>query len=159
MKQKEIKFKYQVIEDISEVDLSVQKLIDKAKSALEKAYAPYSKFKVGAAVLLEDGQIFIGNNQENAAYPSGLCAERVALFAVKSILPNAKIKAIAIATNAENKTVAVAPCGSCRQVMLEYELQQNEDVKIYFEGEKDTYIELNSVKDLLPFCFHSEMLI
>ena len=103
------------LEECSEIE---KKLINAAKHATEKSYAPYSNFKVGAALLLENGEIITGNNQENAAYPSGLCAERVATFYANSVYPNEKVVAIAIAAWSNGKFTddVITPCGGCRQV-------------------------------------------
>ena len=108
------------LEECSEIE---KKLINAAKHATEKSYAPYSNFKVGAALLLENGEIITGNNQENAAYPSGLCAERVATFYANSVYPNEKVVAIAIAAWSNGKFTddVITPCGGCRQVLLETE--------------------------------------
>jgi cytidine deaminase len=138
-------------------DLKV--LLERAQQALKNAYAPYSAFKVGAAVLLDNGQIIIGNNQENAAYPSGLCAERVALFAARSQYPNAVIKAIAVTAEPDTLklTTPVSPCGSCRQVMAEYELHnQGEDIQVILGGSEDKVWLFENVSCLLPLTFRGE---
>lgn len=134
-------------------------LINRAKNACETAYAPYSQFTVGAALLLENGEIVIGSNQENAAYPSGLCAERVALFNSATNHPGNKIKKIVItARKAKSKQfIDVSPCGSCRQVMLEYEELQNENIEVIFSTTKG-WIKLPKSSLLLPFCFDKESL-
>lgn len=157
MKRQKIQLNY-TISDKSELAPDIQSLIEYAHEAMERAYAPYSKFKVGAAILLENGKIVTGNNQENAAYPSGLCAERVAIFYAHARYPNQKIKAIALQTNAQNPLQAVAPCGGCRQVLVEYEQKQKENLSIYFETENQQIISIESVQELLPFCFHSDLL-
>lgn len=141
------------------LDAELRTLLDAAKSARERAYAPYSEFKVGAAVLLNNGEIISGNNQENAAYPSGLCAERVALFAAKSAFPNATIVALAVYTNTGETTGEVpSPCGSCRQVMLEYEFMQRDSYRVLMAGSQDTLIVFPRAKELLPFAFTPEEL-
>lgn len=134
-------------------------LINKAKEAAEKAYAPYSGFHVGAALLLDDNTMITGNNQENAAYPSGMCAERVALFTAMSQQPGQSIKTLAIA--AYNSTgftsLPVSPCGSCRQVLLEYEKRQNTPIRILLYGVENIYL-VPSSASLLPLCFdHSSL--
>lgn len=154
--KREIKFFNEIFENLTP---KTQEIIEIAKSSMEKAYAPYSKFKVGAAVLLENGEIITGNNQENAAYPSGLCAERVAVFSAKALCPEDKILKIAIFTNREKDDSAVAPCGACRQSILEYEVQQNQPIEIIFQGEKNKFIRVESTGDLLPFHFDSSRLI
>ena len=132
-----------------ELSSSDQKLLSEAKKSANSAYAPYSKFKVGSAVLLENGKIISGNNQENAAYPSGLCAERVALFYASSQNPNATIKSIAI-TN--------VPCGACRQAILEYETKQKSPVRIIMQKEKNRIFISDGISNLLPLAFSSKEL-
>ncbi|MXV38692.1 cytidine deaminase [Flavobacteriaceae bacterium Ap0902] len=158
MDNKHSSFSYQELNGVEECSAAVQELFKMAAKAKDKAYAPYSKFKVGAALLLEDGEIFTGNNQENAAYPSGLCAERVAIFAAKSQKTEAVVKSLVIVTNAQDIAVPVAPCGSCRQVLVEYEFMQKEKFDIYLQGSNGKVIRIPSAESLLPFSFHSEML-
>ena len=143
----------------AELDQNHQQLIKEAKEAAEKAYAPYSRFKVGAAVLLDNGKIIQGNNQENAAYPSGLCAERVAIFYANSEFPNESIAAIAITAINESGFVKqpIPPCGSCLQVMLESERRYKKPIKVILYGsEKITLAE--SIKQFLPVNFNKDML-
>ena len=139
----------------------VKHLMEAAEKALTTAYAPYSKFKVGSAVRLEDGTIVVGNNQENAAYPSGLCAERVALFAAKSAHPNVTIDALAIAAKPEGGKdyVSAGSCGNCRQVMIEYEHKQQRAYDIYLRLPDDQVLKINSASDYLPFSFNSNTLL
>lgn len=134
-------------------------LIEKAKNSSNSAYAPYSGFHVGAAVLLEDGTIVTGSNQENAAYPSGLCAERTALFYANAHYPDLAVKSIAIAAKTKgNFTKDIcAPCGSCRQVLVEVENRYNTPIQIIMYGENHIY-EVDSIRDLLPFCFGKDSL-
>lgn len=134
-------------------------LIDEAKRQTQQAYAAYSKFHVGAALLLENGEIVTGNNQENSAYPSGLCAERTAVFYANSRYPESAVKMIAIAayTNGEFLPEPVTPCGACRQVLLETENRYNRDMKIILFGTEKTYV-LENVKQLLPLSFGKESL-
>lgn len=136
-----------------------KKLIAAAKHATEKAYAPYSNFKVGAALLLENGEIITGNNQENAAYPSGLCAERVAIFYANSVYPDQKIEAIAIAAWANNTFTkdAITPCGGCRQVLLEAENRFSSPMRILMYSEDGIYV-VSTIKSLLPLSFGDEQL-
>lgn len=133
---------------------------NKAKEATENAYAPYSNFLVGAALLLEDGTIHIGNNQENAAYPSGLCAERTALFGKSAVLPHMPIELIAVAARKAftYRYLVASPCGACRQVMTEYENRQGQPIKMLLQGEGSEIYRLKSVKDLLPLQFNQESL-
>lgn len=159
MNKREIKSVVVDYNSLAELDKTHQKLIQKAKEAAEKAYAPYSKFNVGAAVLLENDEIIQGNNQENAAYPSGLCAERVAIFYANSKYPNIPIKAIAITAITENGfiTEPIAPCGSCLQVMLESENRSGKSIEVLLYGlNKITIAE--SIVQFLPINFNKEML-
>jgi cytidine deaminase len=145
-----------LLAECSEIE---KKLIEAAKSATFNAYAPYSGFKVGAAVLLANGEIIVGNNQENAAYPSGLCAERTAVFFANANLPNEKVEMIAIAAyyNGAFTKEIVAPCGACRQVLLEVENRFGSPMKVLMYSDESVYI-VNSVKDLLPLSFGEDML-
>lgn len=153
MQQKTIETKI-TIYDFNELDNSQQQLINKAKEQISKAYAPYSGFHVGAAVELENGEIFTGSNQENAAYPSGLCAERVAVFYANAQYPDVAIKKIAIAayTNGEFLNEPITPCGACRQVLLETEMRFKRNISILLYGESKVY-ELKNINQLLPLSF------
>ncbi len=137
-----------------------QRLMKDAAKAMLDAYAPYSEFKVGAAVLLEDGTVVIGNNQENGAYPSGLCAERVAFFAARANHPTQRIMAVAIQASSRNMDVnqPVSPCGSCRQVMAEYERNQTHPIPILIAGETGPVYRMKSVSELLPLFFDGAFL-
>ena len=143
----------------AELDEKQQELIKKAKKAAMNAYAPYSQFEVGAAVLLENGEIIQGNNQENAAYPSGLCAERVAIFYANSKYPNVPIKAIAVTANTKNGIIEnpVPPCGSCLQVMLESEKRAGKDIQVILYGKNKVTVAKN-ISQFLPVNFNREML-
>lgn len=136
-----------------------KKLIEAAKKATQQAYVPYSKFHVGAAVLLENGEIISGNNQENAAYPSGLCAERTTVFFVNANYPDQKITAIAIAAFYKGKFTkdVITPCGACRQVLLEVENRFETPMKVLMYSEDGIYV-TESIKDLLPLSFGDTML-
>lgn len=129
-------------------------LVDAAKEATSRSYAPYSKFNVGAALRLDDGTIFQGANQENAAFPVCLCAERTAIFAAQVKHPDKAICEIAIAArNADGfSQLPISPCGSCRQVIVEMEQRYNRKVKVIMYGKEKTYI-VDTVKDLLPLTF------
>ena len=159
---KKVKFiaTYKIFEQLSDLPSAVFCLMQKAIEARENAYSPYSKFKVGAAILLENGEVVVGNNQENAAYPSGLCAERVAIFQAGSIYPNVKIKTIAITATSENYVVntPIPPCGACRQSISEYETKQASPIEIYFMGAKGAIMLSDSISDLLPFSFDKKHL-
>lgn len=132
----------------------------KAQQAREHAYAPYSHFRVGAALRLASGEIILGSNQENAAFPSGLCAERVAVFSAGANFPNQTITDLAITVRAESHEVteAIAPCGACRQSLAEYEQKQKSPINIYFMGETGQIFKVASVMDLLPLGFDAKYL-
>ncbi len=136
-----------------------KKLIEEAKQATKKAYARYSDFRVGAALLLDDGTIITGNNQENAAYPSGLCAERTAVFFANANFPQQKVVAIAIAAfnNGKFTKDVITPCGACRQVLLEVENRYRSPMRILMYSDEEIYV-VESVKDILPLSFGDEML-
>ncbi|MEI6696038.1 MAG: cytidine deaminase [Bacteroidota bacterium] len=160
MQEKEIKILFTIYQSIEELSKEDQFLLEKALIASKSAYAPYSGFNVGAAILLENGTIVTGNNQENAAYPSGLCAERVAMFAASSQFPNVAMKVIAITANSKKfeVNIPISPCGSCRQVMSEYETKQNKPMKVILRGAKGDIQVINTIAGLLPFMFHADEL-
>lgn len=137
-----------------ELSASDQHLVNKAKEQVQKAYAPYSNFHVGAAVELENDEIFAASNQENSAYPSGLCAERVAMFFANAQFPNIPVKTIAIAAFTSGQFLAepITPCGSCRQVLLETEMRFESNIKVLLYGTKNIYV-IENIKQLLPLCF------
>ena len=152
MKKKQInlKFSHGIL---SEIDKCDQELVNNAIASLKDAYAPYSGFQVGASILLEDGKIINGSNQENVAYPSGLCAERVAIFYASSNYPNTRIIKMAISVQAVdfNVTDVISPCGACRQVMAEYEENQNHPIQIILHSPNNNILIVDRVQDLLPF--------
>ena len=156
MTNKEIKIAYLEYDNINELEAKDQELIQAAISATESAYAPYSKFNVGAAVLFEDGEIVQGSNQENAAYPSGICAERTALFYASASRPNKAMAALAIAASQEGNLLEtpVTPCGACRQVMAQYQLKSGIPMRILLVGAHKIW-EFEKVDDLLPFTIDS----
>ncbi len=160
MERKEILIKYDVFQSIEELTPEDNLLLIKAIDAARNAYAPYSGFHVGAAILLEDGKIITGNNQENAAYPSGLCAERVALFAASSQNPDAIMKTIAITaySNEFEVNTPISPCGACRQVMSEYEIKQKQAIRVILMGAKSKIHIIENISGLLPFMFHADEL-
>ncbi len=154
MKTKEIKivvFEYQTIDELPEND---QHLLLAARKATVNAYAPYSGFHVGAAVLLANGEIISGNNQENSAYPSGLCAERVAMFYANASHPESAVKTIAVSAQKNGIIVSdsVKPCGSCRQAMAETEVRYGEPIRVILDG-TDSILVLNGIESLLPLSF------
>ena len=136
MTSKEIKIAYKEYESLAELGPKDRELAQAAIDATAQAYAPYSKFNVGAAVLFQDGEIIKGANQENAAYPSGLCAERTALFYASASRPDKAMTAIAIAAsqNGELLETPVTPCGACRQVMAQYQLKSGLPMMVLLIG-------------------------
>ena len=154
-----IVIEYQEIENFSLLSDVEQDIINNAKEAANKAYAQYSNFYVGAALVLEGGKIITGNNQENASFPCGICAERVALFSAHSNYPDLIIKKIAITAFSKNFNLnhPVGPCGLCRQVLLEYEEKQSSDIEILLFDTKKI-IKLARAKDLLPLYFQENKL-
>ncbi|KIQ18030.1 cytidine deaminase [Flavobacterium sp. MEB061] len=160
MKEISVTSSFLVYDSIEELPNDIQNLMDQAIQIRKKAYAPYSQFRVGTALLLDNGKIILGSNQENAAYPSGLCAERVAIFHAGSVYPEAKILKMAItAASDTNQTKApIPPCGSCRQSIAEYEIKQETPIEIYFMGEIGEVYQSTSLKNLLPFMFDKKFL-
>lgn len=148
-----------LVYSIEECSESIKKLIEEAKLSAKRAYAPYSKFQVGASVLLTNGKIVTGNNQENAAYPSGLCAERVAVFAANATYPDTPVEAIVIAAYTAGKYTEEPcyPCGSCRQTLLEVENRFGRPFKVIMYGTSKIY-EAESISDLLPLSFGKDAL-
>lgn len=148
---------YDSVLELSEID---QNLVQKAREASSLAYAPYSNFFVGAALLLENGLVLSGNNQENAAYPSGMCAERVAIYAAGAQYPTIPIKTIAITCRSKQFIVnePLSPCGSCRQAMSEYEVRHAKNIRLILTGETGKVRVMESIADLLPFVFKADAL-
>ena len=136
-----------------------KQLVEEARQATYRSYSPYSRFSVGASVLLANGVILSGSNQENAAYPSGLCAERTVLFFANSQHPNQPITMMAIAARSEKgfTEIPITPCGACRQVLAETEKRFEQPIRILLYGETETII-IDGVKDLLPFLFDEDIL-
>ncbi|WP_291867128.1 cytidine deaminase [Maribacter sp.] len=160
MIKQNISFDISVYDSLEELLKEDKELMQLAIAAREKAYAPYSGFNVGAAVLLENGKVVTGSNQENAAYPSGLCAERVAVFYAGANYPGVKIKKIAITAASVNYVVerAAAPCGNCRQAISEYEVKQDSPIALFLMGEKGKVLQCNAIADILPLAFTSNYL-
>jgi cytidine deaminase len=160
MKEVIINTKLSVFESIAELSTEIQDLMHQAVEVRKKAYAPYSKFRVGAALLLDNGQVVLGSNQENAAYPSGLCAERVAIFYAGANFPEAKIVKIAISATSDlnPNTTPIPPCGACRQSIAEYEFKQEAPIEMFFMGESGMIYKSDSLKNLLPFTFDKNFL-
>jgi cytidine deaminase len=160
MKKVTITTNFDVFETIQELPTDIQNLMHEAVAIRKTAYAPYSHFKVGTAILLDNGEIILGSNQENAAYPSGLCAERVAVFYAGAKYPEAKILKMAISAASDNTTTSapIPPCGACRQSLAEYEIKQNTPIEIYFMGEIGSIYKSDSLKNLLPLLFDKKFL-
>lgn len=155
MKNKTISIIYSEYAGMEELPNQERELLQKAIDATKGSYAPYSRFRVGAAVLLSNGETVIGANQENAAYPSGLCAERTALFSAHTLYPEATVKAIAItAVDADGNMLPTItyPCGACRQVMAEYEMIAKEPMKIII-GSQGAILLFRNVRSIMPFIF------
>jgi cytidine deaminase len=152
---RQFNFSYEFLESITELGSSDLILVESAKLIMEKAYAPFSQFFVGAALKLKTGEIIQGNNQENMAFPSGLCAERVALFYAGANYPGIEIETLCIVAKGDfvPKSHLLSPCGSCRQVMLESENRQKIPIRVILVNQDETVLIVNSAKDFLPFGF------
>lgn len=158
--EKELNIKYRFYSGKNELSTEDQQLFEAALAARKNSYSPYSNFAVGCALLLSNGQIVSGSNQENAAFPSGLCAERTALFWAAANFPDQIIKKMFVTGAPTNGAAAPAtpPCGSCRQSILEYESKQQEPISIYFSAPDGEIFEISAVRDLLPFSFDGSFL-
>lgn len=159
MKTTEIKIIVLEFENIGELSEDDQLLLAEARKITALAYAPYSGFHVGAAVLLANGMIITGNNQENAAYPSGLCAERVALFYANANYPDSAVKVIAISAAKNGVLVndTVKPCGSCRQALAETEVRYETPIRVILDGQDSIFV-LQGIESLLPLSFSKRAL-
>lgn len=144
-----------IVDHLEDLDAESKYLAHKAKEAASHAYAPYSKFHVGAALLLDDGTVVTGTNQENAAYPSGMCAERVALFAATAIHPDKEVRKIAVVARRKGgkELLPATSCGPCRQVMLEFEQRQKGKIEVVMQNQEHQWVKAPSAESLLPFCF------
>lgn len=160
MEIKQITTEIEIYNDVNELPEAVQHLMQKAKEVRQHAYAPYSQFLVGAAILLDNGKIVTGSNQENSSYPSGLCAERTAIYAAGANYPDQKILQIAITAGPRDKvnTVPVPPCGACRQAIAEYEQKQDQAIAVYFMGKSGKVCKVDSLLSLLPLAFDRHFL-
>ncbi|MFA5557101.1 MAG: cytidine deaminase [Flavobacteriaceae bacterium] len=160
MKKLTVNTVFSVYDSIDELGDSTKELMFRAIEIRKQAYAPYSKFRVGAAVLLDNGKVVLGSNQESAAYPSGLCAERVAVFQAGSIYPDSKILKIAISATSDIHPTQrpTPPCGGCRQSISEYEQKQKTPIEIYFMGESGVIYKSDSLENLLPLSFDKDFL-
>lgn len=155
MKEIQLQATLLAYDGVAELPQVAQKLMQQAIAARHRAYAPYSKFTVGCALLLDNGEVITGNNQENAAYPSGLCAERVAIFAAGATYPGVGIHMMALTASPEDDSLStpVPPCGACRQSIAEYENRQQNPIPIYFMGAAGQVVQAQSLEDLLPLVF------
>lgn len=158
MAKKNINIVFSEYSSTNELSKGLIELINQAESVLPNAYAPYSNFHVSALCLLGNGETVSGTNQENAAYPSGLCAERVAIFAAKSRFPEQDIEKIIITTKAENAS-PFTPCGACRQVLIEYENAQNQPIEVILKSGNSKIWKFSSISDLLPFAFNGATIL
>ncbi|MFN0293312.1 cytidine deaminase [Pedobacter helvus] len=156
----DFKISYETYEHINELSAQDRALCIKAEEALKTSYSPYSKFKVGTAIQLADGEVILGSNQENVAYPSGLCAERVALFSIGSAKPFAVVTTMAITAHTENFDIKkpVTSCGACLQVMAEFEQKQKSPIAVIFYCLNGQIIKVSGVRSLLPFVFVEDRL-
>ena len=160
MKKERFICPYTVYDHLEELDPSDAELLRFAHDAARNAYAPYSKFNVGAAVRLANGAVVLGNNIENAAYPSGLCAERVAMFAAMAQYPGVPFEALAVTAYSASKTIdePVAPCGACRQVMVEVEQLSKQPLRVLCQGETGPVFAFDGIESLMPFIFLDKFL-
>ncbi len=158
MTNKKIEINYSEYESVKDMKESDFQCVNSAEDNLKNAYAPYSKFKVSSLVQLDNGIKILGTNQENMAYPSGLCAERVAIFSAKSQYPDNKVEQVFIVTEQGNET-PFSPCGACRQVIMEYEMNQKTPIQIILKSGNSKIWKFNSMKDLLPFAFEAEEIL
>jgi len=158
--KKQLTLDYTELESREELSREDLELLEEAEQALEKAYSPYSNFKVGAALLLDNGKHFTGNNQENASFPVGLCAERVALFSAHAQYPESKIKTLVVTASGSRQVLEtpVSPCGSCRQVFTEFEHEQREPMRIILASGQGKIFIFENAENLLPLSFFSEQL-
>lgn len=154
MKQLILQSELTVYEE-AELEEQDRQLMQAAKRAAKDAYAPYSRFKVGAAVLLANGVVMIGSNQENAAYPLGLCAERTAIFAAGAQYPGVPLLKIAVTIISQHQNIhrPVPPCGSCRQAIYEFETRYNTDIQVLLQGDDGEIYSMPSIKSILPLLF------
>lgn len=157
MEKKRLVIEYCEYDSLQEMEAGDRALMEAAMQATETAYAPYSQFYVGAAVRLADGTVVKGSNQENIAYPSGLCAERTAMFSASAQYPDKAMAALAVVGFHEGAFVEASPCGACRQVMAEYELRQGVELTVFCYLQGGRIREIKGVKSLLPFGFEAEL--
>jgi len=160
MKEVKLESTFTVFDNLDELPADISSLMQAAIEARQKAYAPYSKFSVGASILLDNAEIITGSNQENASYPSGLCAERTAIYYAGAKFPDSKIVRMAITAGSQDKqtVIPIPPCGACRQAIAEYEVKQDNPIEIYFMGETGKVVKSDSLANLLPLVFDRSFL-
>ena len=160
MRKKQFICPYEVYDSMEELPQQDAELMRRAHEAARNAYAPYSKFNVGAAARLSNGAVVTGNNIENAAYPSGLCAERVTLFSAMAQYPGVPVEALALTAYSESKAIEepVAPCGACRQVMVEVEQVSKRPLRVLCQGDTGVVMVFDGVESLMPFVFLDKFL-
>ncbi len=158
MKETEIHLRYVVYESSDELTAEDSSLLEEARNVTSKAYAPYSKFHVGAAALFENGKIISGTNQENASYPVGICAERTLLSVAAMDQSGIPIKTIAVSYNNTNgqSNNPISPCGMCRQSLSEYEVRNKQPIRLILSGQTGRVYIIHQASDLLPLSFGSE---
>jgi cytidine deaminase len=161
MKESKFEFQYEVYDGIGELNEEDAWLLTEARTVTEQAYAPYSKFYVGAVAILENGEVVAGTNQENASYPVGICAERVLLGSIATLHPKVAVKSIAISYNSEEvkSDHPISPCGMCRQALLEYETRTSKPIRLILSGQEGKVFIIKTTSYLLPFAFTSNELI
>lgn len=161
MKENKFQFSYEVFEDSSELNEKDAWLLTEAREVTTQAYAPYSKFYVGAVAMMANGKIVVGTNQENASYPVGICAERVLLGTVATLHPGMAVESIAISYNSEDvkSDHPISPCGMCRQALLEYETRMKNSIRLILSGQEGKVYIIKTASQLLPFAFTSDELI
>lgn len=161
MKSKKFEFSYKVYESIDELEEPDRKVLEKAREITREAYAPYSHFHVGAAAIVDGGEMVTGTNQENASFPVGICAERSLLATAANLFPGRAIKTMAISyatTKPGNSDKPISPCGMCRQAILEYQARGRQPMRIILGGQTGSIYVIERAESLLPFAFSSEEL-
>ncbi len=161
MEQHKFEFEYEVYTDANELNPADAQLVNQARKVTADAYAPYSRFHVGAVAKLSNGQLVSGTNQENASYPVGICAERVLLGITASLHPGVSIDTMAIsyASEGQQSDHPISPCGMCRQALTEYEQRTNQPIRLLLSGQEGKVYSVKTVANLLPFAFTSSELI
>jgi len=160
MKQTSIHIPVQIYSDFNTLEAPDAALFEFARKATADAYAPYSKFRVGVAARLENGQIITGSNQENASFPAGICAERVTLSAASAVYPGVAVTELALTyiNESGNSNHPISPCGICRQTLTEYEQRFGQSIRLILGGFSGEIYIISRATDLLPFAFSSQEL-